>query len=439
MMGYKILIIDDEENLRRAIKYGLSGRKFQIIEACNGKDGLAKTTEDIDLIITDLKMPVMDGIKFLEEFRKRLLDIPVIVLTAFGSTETAVNAMKLGATDFLIKPFPLKELEEKATEILKSKYAHSAEKGHDEFIGDSSEIKKIKEFCKKIAPAPSPILITGESGTGKEVISRYIHKISGKKGNFVAINCGALPETLLESELFGYKKGSFTGAISDNPGYFSVAKNGTLLLDEIGDISQKMQVSLLRVIQEKEYTPIGSSKPVPTNARIIAATNKDLGELVKNGKFRKDLFYRLSVFRISLPPLRDRKDDIIKIAEFLLYRISKKSKKKSPILSENAKKVLLSYRFPGNIRELSNILERAIWISDDNEISAENLGLNQEASFNESDTSRMEFKEKIEHYEKRLILNAINAHGTNKSALAEIMGINRTALLYKLKKYRIDI
>jgi len=438
-MNYKILVVDDEDNLRRGIKYGLSGRKFEIIEAKNGKDALDKLDDKIDLIITDLKMPVMDGITFISECNKRSIDIPIIVLTAYGSTETAVKAMKSGAIDFLIKPFPLKELEDKVTDILKSKYKSTSVSDSNDFIGENEKILEIKAMCKKIAPAPAPVLIFGESGTGKEVLSKYIHTLSKKTGRFIAINCGALPENLLESELFGYKKGAFTGAASDSSGYFQEADNGTLLLDEIGDISPKMQVALLRVIQEKEFTPIGSSKTVKTSARIIAATNKDLNSMVKEGTFRQDLFYRLSVFTLTLPPLRERKDDILRLTRFLLNRLSKEGGLNIPELENKAESVLTSYKFPGNIRELSNILERALWVSDGNSITKEDLGLNQEAHFSDSDSSRSEFKEKIEHYEKELIRSAISEFGTNKSKLAERLGINRTALLYKLKKYSIDI
>lgn len=436
-MSYVLLVIDDEANLRKGIRYGLSGKVFDVIEAENGKKGLEVLAQkEVDLVITDLKMPVMDGLTFLSECKKAHFNIPVIVLTAYGTAETAVQAMKSGAVDFLIKPFPLAELEQKISAILESKA--TPEETEEGFLGKSSAMDDVRNLCCKFAKAPSPVLISGSSGTGKEVTARYIHEVSGRKGKIIAINCGALPENLLESELFGYKKGAFTGASRDNPGFFSEASNGSLLLDEIGEITPRMQVALLRVIQEGEYIPLGSNKAEKTSARIIAATNRDLSAMVKEGSFREDLYYRLKVLEINLPDLKERGDDILLLADHFLARYSRDADRDIKGFSQGAVNALMSYSFPGNIRELGNIVERSVWISEGTEITEKDLGIESQAMVS-NDSGRMEFKDRIENFERKLILDAVEKHGSNKSRLAEHLGLNRTALLYKLKKYKILI
>lgn len=435
-MKKKLLIIDDEPNLRRAIKYSLSKKIFDIKEAENGKKALKIMEEEKpDIIITDIKMPVMDGITFLKELKKQSLDIPTIVLTAFGNVEIAVSAMKNGAIDFLVKPFPITELEAKISSIL----SKESKKNIPDFIGESESILKVKKLCEKFAKAPHPILITGPSGSGKEVIARYIHSISKNRDKFIAINCGALPENLLESELFGYKKGAFTGANKDSPGFFKIANNGTLFLDEIGEISHKTQVSLLRVIQEGEFYPVGSTQKETTNARIIAATNKDLKKEVETGNFREDLYYRLNVLEIKVPSLYERRDDIILLANYFLESLKSKFNLNIKGFSNDAINFLKDYKFPGNVRELKNMIERAIWVCEDDFIKAADLGaMNMQTFINESNNNeRIGFKKQIEQFEKDLILEAIKKYGNNKSKLAQKLGITRTALIYKMKKYKL--
>ncbi|MDD5089891.1 MAG: sigma-54 dependent transcriptional regulator [Candidatus Wallbacteria bacterium] len=434
-MKFTILIVDDEDNLRRAVKYGLSGGQFRVLEAKNGLKALEVLAgNEVDLVVSDLKMPQMDGMTFLNECRRKYFQMPVIILTAFGSTETAVEAMKTGAVDFLIKPFPLEELVEKVRGLLAAK--RGDDKPVDGFIGFAEPMEKVRFLCRKFAPSASPVLVTGESGTGKEVTARYIHELSGRSGRFLAVNCGALPENLLESQLFGFRKGAFTGADRDSKGLFMEAGDGTLMLDEIGETTPRMQVALLRVIQEREFIPLGTAETVKASARIIACTNRDIGRMAGEGRFREDLYYRLKVLAVHLPPLRERREDIPILARHFLERFADESGRKIDGFDDAAQQALAGYHFPGNVRELSNMIERSVWLSEGRTISAGDLELDGHAR-PEPDSARVEFKDRVEEYERGLIMEAIGKFGRNRTVLSEKLGINRTALLYKLKKYHL--
>ncbi|MDD2714892.1 MAG: sigma-54 dependent transcriptional regulator [Candidatus Wallbacteria bacterium] len=436
MSEYRILIVDDEENLRRAIRYGLSGRRFSVLEAASGRQALeVLEKEQVDLIVSDLKMPEMDGLSLLSACHEKHFQIPFIILTAFGTVETAVEAMRSGAIDFLIKPFPLTELEQKISGVLMAQSgALKVNPAIEDFIGESLETKTLLSLCGKFARAPSPVLLTGESGTGKEITAKLIHKLSGRTGKFLAVNCGALPENLLESELFGFRKGAFTGAMRDHQGFFVEAEDGTLLLDEIGEISPRMQVALLRVIQEHEFHPLGSAKNLKSNARVITSTNRNLEQMTKEGRFREDLYYRLKVLEIVIPPLRKRRSDVMPLAEYFLNSFSVNSGKNVRKFSDSALSALQTYSFPGNVRELKNMVERAVWLCEEGEIGLQDLGLSGTEGRLEDD-NRLEFKDRVESYERNLIRDAIVKFGNNKTQLSEKLGLNRTALLYKLKKY----
>ncbi len=443
-----ILITDDDESLRRVIEYNLSNKGYRLLLASNGEDALNTfKSEDVDIVVTDIKMEKMDGLELLENIKRLNSNALVIMTTAYGSIETAVKAMKLGAYDYLTKPFDRDELQimiEKGlnlqnlmSENLRLKQELAYRFKLDNVIGDSSKMKSIFDLVARVAKSDSSVHLQGESGTGKEFIARAIHFNSLRaKKPFITVNCSAIPENLMESEMFGYVKGAFTGAIKDKLGKFEAADGGTIFLDEIGDMDKDLQVKLLRVLQEKSIDKVGATQNSFVDVRVITATNISLETAIKEGKFREDLFYRISVIPILLPPLRDRKDDIPLLAQHFLSKHGSENCKMLPEVFE----ILNRYDWPGNVRELENIIERAIVLKKkDHLIGSEDIPEHIKTKQFYSPMS-LEIPEegiKLEEVEKGLIINALKKSRQNQTRAAELLGITRNTLIYRLEKYSL--
>ncbi|AEA33918.1 sigma-54-dependent transcriptional regulator [Hippea maritima] len=381
---YKILVVDDDEQMRVALKATLDHLGYNPTLAKDAKEALKLLKKnEFDFILSDLKMPKMDGVEFLKEVKNIKPHIPFVMITAFGDIKTAVEAMKLGAFDFILKPFSqdaLKKIIEMAishTSIKQSIQKNpTQQKGLDHFVFKSKSMENIITLAQKVAQTDATVLLIGESGTGKEVLARYIHSISSRaKGNFIAVNCAAIPQNLLESEMFGYEKGAFSGAAKSHPGKFEQANRGTILLDEISEMPLELQAKLLRVIQEKTIDRIGSTTPIKVDVRIICTTNRDIEEEVKNGNFREDLYYRISVFPIKIPPLRQRKEEIPELINFFIRKFSNQFNKNVIGIKEDAIEILINYPWPGNIRELQNVIERAVVLTEKNYITKDEIFL----------------------------------------------------------------
>ena len=440
----KVLVIDDEQNIRRMLTRVLSPEGFIIKEAINGLEALKRLEEEnYSLVLLDLRMPVLNGIDTLKKIREYDINLPVIMMSAYGSIPEAVEAMKLGALDYLIKPFDIDELKiivdraikEYALKVENIYYREEEEKrfNFEEIIGKSNSINRVLEMVKNVAPTPATVLITGESGTGKELIARAIHKNSlHKNGPFVVVNCVAFSSNLLESELFGHEKGSFTGAIAKRIGRFEMANGGTIFLDEIGEMDLTIQTKLLRVLQEKEFERVGSSRSIKVDVRILSATNKDLKKEVEERRFREDLFYRLNVFNVDVPPLRERKEDIPLIVEHLIGKYNKILNKKVKKVSAKAMELLLDYDYPGNIRELENIIERSMIMAKDEIIDEKYF------NFIKKETS-IKKKGTLKDTEKELIIKYLIQNNANRTKTAEILGISRRSLQNKIKEYKINL
>ena len=380
-----ILVIDDEENIRSGIMFALQEEGYTTQSANNGEQGLEKLNLFLpDLVICDVKMPIIDGIEFLTQAKKKHPHIPIIMLTGHAGLDIAINAMKIGAYDFLTKPVHLEKLflliqralsstkTQKHTEELEQRI--DERKGFKDILGNSPQMNKMIDILKQVSPTDATVLLLGESGVGKEVFATAIHENSERANSaFIKVHCGALPETLLESELFGHEKGAFTGATTKRQGRFERADGGTIFLDEIGDISPHVQIKLLRVLQEREFERVGGEETISVDIRIITATNKNLEEAVKNGTFREDLYYRLNVVEITIPPLRERAEDIPELATQFLNKISKKYNKNISGFDPEVLKIFLKYPWPGNIRELQNAIETAVVLSTADIITKDSL------------------------------------------------------------------
>lgn len=449
----RALIVDDEANIRGTmIKYfAIDG-----IEADGAENGLSAQRmmkeKLYDVVLVDLKMPGLDGLSLIRWIRAEGFGMPVIMISAHGEISDAVTALKEGAQDYIVKPFDPEELTIRVKSLvaasnLKKVVENDRNKEEDNsaFIGESPQMLKIKEVISKIAPSSATVLITGESGTGKEVVAREIHaKSNASDGPFVAINIGGVPENLLESELFGYEKGAFTGAQSRKLGLFEMASGGTLFLDEIGDMSLALQVKILRVLQEKKITRLGGTSPLPINSRIVAATNKNLEEMVHQGKFREDLFYRLNVVRIIIPPLRERVDDIPLLAASIMQKYNRSMGSKITGFTPEALELLKSHDFYGNVRELENILERAMIFAESPIIRVEDLDLRGSVSRPDNLTRVPEvapFEEAIslKELEKNAIIRSLQRWEGNRTHAAEELGISRRTLISKIAEYSIDL
>jgi DNA-binding NtrC family response regulator len=450
---FQILIIDDEKVQCEILEGFLLKQGYRAVSAENGPKGLERIkSETFDLVLTDYRMPGMDGIQLLNEIRKVNSDSVVVIMTAYGTVATAVEAMKEGAYDYLTKPIDLDELllliqrverEINLTRENRELKQQLKEKFKVDFIVSvSRRMEEALNLVGRVAPSPATVLILGESGTGKELIARAIHYSSLRADKpFIKVNCAALPENLLESELFGHEKGAFTGAVTRRIGRFEQADLGSVFLDEIGDLSPALQMKLLRVLQEKEFERVGSNQTIKVDVRLIAATNRDLEGAIRKGTFREDLYYRLNVVTISLSPLRERKDDIIPLTEYFMKKYSLENKKHISSLSKEAKDLLMQYHYPGNVRELENIIERAIVLCRGDIITAVDLPLNLqedkiEAALERAKTNRS-LPDAIEEIERHLITQALDKSGGVQTRAAEELGISERVLRYKIKKYKI--
>ncbi len=447
MKPLSILIIEDGQSQREMLKDFLEGEGHSAAVAGSGETGLEMVRKDhFDLILLDYKMPGMNGIEVLEAVKGINPEIDVIMMTAFGTIETAVGAMKSGAADYITKPIDLEDLlihlrriSERRTLIRENEVLRSQlkEKGitTDRIIFRSRAMEDLVNMAGRVAASRSTVLIQGESGTGKELLARLVHNLSPRSDRpIIVVNCGAIHENLLESELFGHEKGAFTGAVRRRIGYFEEADGGSLFLDEIGELTLPLQVKLLRFLQEREFQRLGGNEVIRTDVRIISATNRDLEARVREGAFREDLFYRLNVVTMSIPPLRERKDDIPPLVDYFLAKFSSENGGLKSI-SREARDMLMKYDYPGNVRELENILERATVISRDGIISVEDLPFRDTPA----DERRFEgkMKDSIEALELQMIRKAMQDSGSNQSKAADILGISERMLRYKLKKYGI--
>ena len=442
-MKFNILIIDDEKNIREGLGAALEMDGYTVFLAADGKQGLEILERgDIDLVITDLKMPEVSGEEILAKVTGETPGIPVIVLTGHGTIDSAVDAMRKGAYDFLTKPVNLdrlsllvkRALERREISLQNSVYRKEIEgkTTFENMIGKSHEIQKVFDLVKKVAPSKASVLITGESGVGKEMIANALHNLSPRKDKpFIKVHCAALSDSLLESELFGHEKGAFTGAIAMKRGRFELAHEGTIFLDEIGEISQNVQVKLLRVIQERKFERVGGEETLDVDVRIIAATNRNLEEEIKKGNFREDLYYRLNVVNINVPPLRERKDDIPIMVNNFIRKFSKENNKNITTVDTKAKNALYSYDWPGNIRELRNCIEGAVVIAEGNTLRLEDLPPAVRKSQENSSIS-IPAGTDMDTAEKIIIRETLLFCQGNKSKTAQVLGIGRKTLHRKL-------
>lgn len=441
-----ILVVDDEKNYLVVLEALLSEEGYEVLTTLNPSEALEIINHvDLDLVITDMKMPKMDGIVLLEKIKQIDSNLPVMMMTAYGTIEKAVKAMKKGAFDYITKPFENEELKlsiRKATNMyhLLKENKRLAQALYSQYqfgniIGKNKEMRAIFELIRKVASTKATVLITGESGTGKELVAKAIHYNSPRKNRpFVSVNCGALAETLLESELFGHERGSFTGAIGMRKGRFELAHGGTLFLDEVSEMSPALQVKLLRVSQEKEFERVGGTKTIKVDVRIIAASNRDLKESIKKGIFREDLYYRLNVVHIHLPPLRERTEDIPLLVAHFLGKYTKEMGKKDIKVSERAFHRIYEYPWPGNVRELENAIERAVVLCEQGTIEAYHLPETLKDL-----SPGIKLPEALEKIEMQLIKQALVRTNYVQARAARLLGITKSLLQYKMKKYNLSV
>lgn len=441
----RILVVEDDSALREAIVDTLQLGDFEVLSVDNGLSALAVLgEEEISLVFSDIRMDGMDGYALLQRLRALKPHLPVVLMTAYGTIEQAVSAMKDGAVDYIVKPFEASLLLEKA-----QRYLNVDASSEDDFVAVDAQTLKIKRLAQKVAASDASVMITGESGTGKEVLARYLHQQSGRaQGPFIAINCAAIPETMLEATLFGYEKGAFTGAVKSMPGKFEQAQKGTLFLDEIGEMNIELQSKLLRVLQEREVERLGSDKPIALDVRVLSATNINFEQAIKTHKFREDLYYRLNVFPLHLAPLRERPLDIIPIAERLIAR-HYAGAQLLPSLTDEAKARLMEYAWQGNIRELDNVVQRAMVLQAGEWITAEDILLDARSLWQdvkESETLTDEVVEgslsepvvmqDLKEQEIKLILSTLKLQAGNRARTAEVLQMSPRTLRYKLAKLR---
>ena len=458
MPAQRVLIVDDEPDIRELLDITLSRMGLETHSAATLGEAQAKVTDvQPDLCLTDMKLPDGNGISLVEHIQKECPHIPVAMITAHGSVETAIQALKAGAFDFISKPIELETLRNLVSSALQLEGdpRKTGSAVDQDLIGNSPAIAILRKQISKLARSQAPVHIHGESGSGKEVVARLIHNNGPRAaGNFVAVNCGAIPPELIESELFGHTKGSFTGATQDKPGLFQAAAGGTLFLDEVADLPLGMQVKLLRAIQEKSVRPVGASKEQPTDVRLLSATHKSLAAEVEAGRFRNDLFYRINVIDVQVPSLRERQEDLPLLARVLLKRITAQDGNSKIELDPSAMEALSSYDFPGNVRELENVLERAFALSDGELITAEDLQFsstaprNPESRSRKTDTSGVELwnvsdaygdlEGFLEEIERKVISTALEESKWNRTATARQLGISFRSLRYRLKKLNLD-
>lgn len=448
---HHILVVDDEPLVRRSLSEFLTLEGYSVSSAENGREALELLkTYTADIIITDIKMPEIDGIQLLKHIKREQAGIPVILITGYGSIDSAVNAIKDGAYDYVTKPIvdseiklvierliKQRQLQEENVKLKQQLSAAQRERFHN-IVGKDEKMQKIYTLIEAISSTRATVLIHGESGTGKRVIAHAIHKYNEleREKPFIEVSCGALTETLLESELFGHTRGSFTGAIKDRMGRFELADKGTIFLDEIDASSPALQVKLLRVLQDGEFERVGDAKTIKVDVRVIAATNQNLQELITQGKFRKDLYYRLNIISIDIPPLRERKEDIPLLAEEFIKKHARHTSKKIEGISDAAMRILSGYHWPGNVRELENVLERAVILSKGKIVTPEDLPPFLHADKPAGDDEyNLKLKDALQSPEKVLILKALHSTNWNRNETARVLGINRTTLYKKMNKF----
>ena len=446
-----ILIVEDEAKMRRLLELNLGEDGFTTFSAEDADAGLKLLRENaIDLVLTDLKLPGMNGLEFLQAVKRQNAALPVVVMTAFGSVETAVEAMKAGASDYVLKPFSLAEMrmvihkeldvhnlrEENRSlrEALGKRYAHP------NVVARSAKMQEVLATVERVAPTNSTVLLGGESGVGKDLIARAIHEKSRRaRGPFLKINSTAIPENLLESELFGYEKGAFTGAAASKPGKFELADKGTLFLDEIGDVPPVTQVKLLRVLQEREFERLGGTRTIKVDVRLIAATNRDLREALEQGTFREDLYYRLNVVPIDIAPLRERREDIPDLVSLFISRFAGDSGKPVESITPEAMQILVNYHWPGNVRELQNIIERACALAKGSVLDVADIHLDTRPAKTANGASGfLPDGTTLEQWEDEMVQEALRRANGNKSQAARLLGLSRNALRYRLSKIGIS-
>jgi two-component system response regulator AtoC len=449
----KILVVDDELNMLLVLEAMLKKEHYNVVTASDGLEALnILEKDDVAVVVTDLQMPRLDGLELLNRIQEEYASIPVIIITAHGTVETAVEALKNGACDYITKPFDQDDLKNIIRKALKTSTLNDSElvslsvkTSHGDIIGSSKRMVAIYKLIKKVAPATTTVMITGETGTGKELLARAIHTYSPrKKKPFIKINCAAIAENLMESELFGFEKGAFTGATHKKPGRFELAHTGTLFLDEIGDMSKDMQAKILRVIQEQEFERVGGLQTIKVDVRLVTATHRDLLQEVKEGNFREDLYYRLNVLPINLPPLRERKKDIDRLALYFLDAFNKKLNRRIEHIDPKVKKLFRDYSWPGNIRELENLMERLVLLASGDTITIEDIPpeihvsavTEMNADITESNgTPREILKGKTEELEKTMIMKILDECNRNISKAAQKLGFSRKGLQLKMIKY----
>lgn len=449
MAVYRILIVDDEESQRRQLAGFLNKQGFNVTTAESGPEAISLCRDkSFEIALVDLKMPGMDGIELLRKLKESSPEIQVIMMTAYGSVETAVEAMKLGAYHYVNKPVNLDELKLNITKALESHHLLMENKYLKEeleqryrdlqIIGESKGIKEVLSTVSRVAKTNSTVLLRGESGTGKELVARAIHGLSDRAGErFVAVSCAALPETLFESELFGHEKGAFTGAIKSREGRFELADGGTLFLDEVGDIPLETQVKLLRVIESQEFERVGGKDTLKVDVRIVSATNQDLESKIKERSFREDLYYRLNVISVFIPPLRERREDVLLLADHFIKKANQKCGKAIKGITPAVKDIILNYDWPGNVRELENVIERGVVLSRTDVIDKSDLpylGLVTDRTFENTSAASLSIKD----VEKNHILKVLKRNSWNLIKSAEILGIHRNTLRLKMKEYGIE-
>jgi len=443
----RLLVVDDEQDICRALAFLLGQRGYEVETAHDGEEALRRLARsDFALVLTDLRMEGMDGMELVRRMRERHETVIPVMMTAFASVESAVEAMRLGAADYIVKPFvnedvilTVERLLEHRRIVAENKALRrqlsqqTAERG---VLGESSSFRKVMDLLEKVAPTKSNILILGESGTGKGLVAEMVHRGSPRRDRpFMAINCSAIPENLLESELFGYRKGAFTGASTDKMGLIRLADGGTLFLDEIGDMPLPLQAKVLKVLETGQMMPLGDTREKTVDIRVLAATNRDLGQMIREGRFREDLYYRLNVFEVRMPPLRERRDDIRILARHFLERFSRENGKRLSRISDEAMRALADYAWPGNVRELRNVMERAVVLASGEAVEAADLPEKVReggASVGES------LRDQLAYHERRIILDTLNSVGGNREKAAERLGVDVATLYRKIKKLAIE-
>ena len=448
-----VLLIDDDESLRRVTEYHLQEEGYRVLTAADGRSGFERfQAEPVDVVVTDIRMPEMDGMELLTRLKAMQPDLPVVILTAHGTIDSAVEAMKIGATDYLTKPFSREQIKasvRKALEVgaLRSENRRLREVVAERFsfasmIAGSRAMRSVTDMAARVAQSDTTVLLVGESGTGKELLAKAIHFHSPRaRRAFVTVNCAAIPEQLLESELFGHRRGAFTGAVADRQGKFEAANGGTIFLDEVGDLPVLLQVKLRRALQEREIDKVGDPRPVKVDVRVLAATNRNLEKMIADGTFREDLYYRLAVVSIRVPMLRERADDIPFLVDHFLDKHSERLNRPRPNVDKDVYSTFNLYSWPGNIRELENVIERALVLDRDGVLDTEDLPERLRTREQRAGNVRFELPDEgvsLDDVERDLLVAALEKHNWNQTRAATYLGISRSTLLYRMQKFQIE-